>query len=207
LLLEAYALQPEPVILFNLARAYEGLGDLQKAIEAYGRYLDRDPSASDRKSIEQRIATLKKQVDDVAALEKQRDEERARAIEARRAAADAERRAELEEQRKRRPSAVPWVVAGVGVLGVGVGLVLGVVSHDHYASAVSEPFKSPAEADYAAARNFANGANAAFVAGGVIAAAGASWGLISLFSGTKTPAHPAAEAVVSPRFVGLTGRF
>src|SRR5262245_55119117 len=35
LLTEAYQLDPNPVLLYNLARAYEGLGDTPKAIESY----------------------------------------------------------------------------------------------------------------------------------------------------------------------------
>src|SRR5262249_38752530 len=35
LLAEAYKAKPEPVLLYNLGRACEGLGDLQRAIGAY----------------------------------------------------------------------------------------------------------------------------------------------------------------------------
>jgi tetratricopeptide (TPR) repeat protein len=38
LLREAYALQPEPVLLYNLARSYEELGELSHAIETYEAY-------------------------------------------------------------------------------------------------------------------------------------------------------------------------
>ena len=56
---EARTLDPQPVLTYNLARAYEGLGDLPKAADAYERYLHDDPNAPDRGSIEQRVATLR----------------------------------------------------------------------------------------------------------------------------------------------------
>src|SRR5688500_3941422 len=39
LLRRAYELHPDPTLLFNLARALEGMGDLDGAIETYERYL------------------------------------------------------------------------------------------------------------------------------------------------------------------------
>src|SRR5688572_14968776 len=39
LLNEAYALDAQPVLLYNLARAHEGLGDLDLAISTYEKYL------------------------------------------------------------------------------------------------------------------------------------------------------------------------
>ena len=62
LLEEAYALHPLPVILYNLARAYESDGEYARAIQAYERYLADDPDASDRGAIERRIETLRAQV-------------------------------------------------------------------------------------------------------------------------------------------------
>src|SRR5215212_10871269 len=64
LLQEAYRLSPEAVLLYNLGRAYEGLGDTAGALDAYTRYLAADPNAADRASIESRVATLKRQLDE-----------------------------------------------------------------------------------------------------------------------------------------------
>src|SRR4051794_1613167 len=36
---KAYELKPEPVLLYNVARAYEGLGELKRALEGYRAYL------------------------------------------------------------------------------------------------------------------------------------------------------------------------
>jgi tetratricopeptide (TPR) repeat protein len=206
LLLKAYSLHEEPVILFNLARVYEGMGDLPKALDAYRAYLDRDPHASDRGSIEQRVATLRKQIDERAALERVRDEEHRLAEEARLAAAEASMRAAAEAQNRRRPQWIPWAGAGAGVLGIGAGAILGAISRARYDSAVGDAFKAPAEADYKSAQGFATAANVAFVAGGVVAAAGTTWGLASVLG--SRPASPHGVAVLlAPQFVGVSGSF
>jgi tetratricopeptide (TPR) repeat protein len=209
LLLEAYSRQQEPVILFNLARAYEGLGDLQKAVDAYTRYLDRAPDASDRRSIEQRIATLSKQIDDRKALEQQRDEERARAEHARQAAEEAQKRAAREEEARRGAGPWPWIVAGTGLAGVGVGVALGAVSHGRYEDAVSDVYKGPAQSDYSAAQTYATGANVAFVAGGVLAAAGVAWLLVDRLTRHDRAAATGqvGGAVLQPAPNGLALRF
>jgi hypothetical protein len=80
------------------------------------------------------------------------------------------------------------------------------VSHDRYESAVAEPFKGPGQADYKSAQDYRTGANVAFVAGGVVAAAGTVWGLIDLL-GTKRRPTPRVGVVTAPRFVGLAGWF
>src|ERR1051325_4270270 len=84
LLRDAYARYPEPNLLYNLARALEGLGDRQGAIDAYERYLDSKAQIEDRPGIERRVTTLK------AELEEQRKAEAAKAEAAKAAAAQAE---------------------------------------------------------------------------------------------------------------------
>ena len=63
LLERAYSLHEEPVLLYNLGRAYEGLGENQKAIDAYTKYLEKAPEAKDRGALERRIVTLKAQIE------------------------------------------------------------------------------------------------------------------------------------------------
>lgn len=43
LLLRAYAIKPHPNVLFNVARAYNSLNELERAIEYFERYLESDP--------------------------------------------------------------------------------------------------------------------------------------------------------------------
>src|SRR5688500_927241 len=56
---ESYAVYPEPLVLYNLARALEGLGDFAGAVSEYERYLRTGGNLSDRGGIERRVGTLR----------------------------------------------------------------------------------------------------------------------------------------------------
>src|SRR4051812_39500711 len=51
LLDEAYALDPQPVLIYNKARAHEGLGHVDDAITLYDKYLVEEPTSPDRGAI------------------------------------------------------------------------------------------------------------------------------------------------------------
>src|SRR5690349_4339746 len=85
LLEEAYGLEESPTILYNLARAYEGVGESERALNAYEKYIEKEPKASDRGAVEKRIETLKQQIAERKKLAEERDAEAKRAAEARRA--------------------------------------------------------------------------------------------------------------------------
>src|SRR5262249_43510136 len=126
---EAYALTPKPILLYNLGLACAALGDAPCALDAFKRYLPAAPP--------DQTAKVKLKIGEMDAMEKARgdqaakaqeaakiaDEERAKAAEAARKADEERRRREAAEKNAKRPppSAVPWVIAGVGVLGVGAG--------------------------------------------------------------------------------------
>jgi tetratricopeptide (TPR) repeat protein len=81
LLRKAHAAYPEPILLYNLGRALEGMGDNQGAVDAYEQYLKEAKQIDDRPAIERRIATLKAQIDkardDAAkAAQEQQDQQR-----------------------------------------------------------------------------------------------------------------------------------
>jgi tetratricopeptide (TPR) repeat protein len=180
LLRQAYALRPEPVLLFNLARAYEGEGNLEQALEAYARYLSAGEAASDRASIEARMATLRHQIDERESLRRQRDEEHGRAVESRRLAALAPER--------RPPSIAPALaVLGLGAATLGVGGILGRVANQRHAAAVDDPFRASAAEKQSQALSDARIANVLFVVGGIAAAGGSSWLAFVLFERSRTP--------------------
>ena len=62
LLKQAYAIKQDPRLLYNIAKAEEGLGNWQKAIDGYRAYLDKDPQASNRDVVAGRITVLEKQL-------------------------------------------------------------------------------------------------------------------------------------------------
>src|SRR5688572_634378 len=94
LLDEAYALDPQPVLVYNKARAHEGLGNTDEAVTLYEKYLSEEPNSPDRGAIEQRLATLKKQQED----KKKQQEEKAR-LEKEKADVE-QRKAQQKEQEK-----------------------------------------------------------------------------------------------------------
>lgn len=183
LLERAYELVGAAVLQYNLARAYEGNGDLERAVAAYERYLAEEAEVKDRGAIETRIATLKRQLRERDALEQ-----------------DAARAREQASQPPPKPApstpadepapdvaVTPWVIAGVGGLGIGAGVVLGVLAQGRADDAEAEPVNQTALDVLDEAQTLATAANVAFIAGGVIAALGLTWGIVDVASSTSEP--------------------
>ena len=179
LLKEAYKLRPDPVLLYNLARAYEGMGALPDAVQAYTDFLAADPTAKDRGAIEARIATLRAQIDEQGRLQREA----------------AERQREREAPRPGGASPIPWIVAGLGGAGLITGAVFGGLSIARHNAAATTDAQADINGDQSRARSFATAANIAFVAGGVLAAAGVTWGIVEL--GSSHSAADRAPAAVS----------
>ncbi len=177
LLREAYVLQKEPVLLYNLARAYEGLGDLASAAKAYEDFLAVQPDAKDKGAIQQRIATLRRQI-------AEREAEKRRAAE--------------RKPPEKKPSAAPWIVAGFGVAGVGTGIAFTLLSNGKHADGVKEPVQTTATHDQDVAKTDATVATVAYVAGGALAAAGVVWGILDLRASGPIP-----RVEVTPTVGGL----
>lgn len=179
LLERAYALFPEPILLYNLARAFGSLGDHERAIESYEAYLDADPQTEDREVIAARIANSRR------ILEQERERERAQ-----RQAAEAEERARLERVRRearraaeaKAPRSAPWIIAGSGALVAAAGVVFGGLSlrQRNEAEELSSAVDAAESSDRAVAFGWV--ANGSFIAGGALALVGTIWGLIDLSS-------------------------
>lgn len=180
LLREAYAVHPEPTLLYNLARALEGLGDFIGAIDQYERYLSAAQEIPDRGAIERRIATLRAHVARVAAGEDDgaaptpppASDVRTEALRAP-FAGPAPSRAEGGSRR------APWMIAGGGGVVLGGGALLGYLSQRRYDAAVAEPVQAEAVRLHDQARRLATGANVALVVGGVVAVGGVTWALLA----------------------------
>lgn len=228
LLEKAYALDPNPTLLFNLARAKEGAGDWEGTIETYRRYLEADPKAKDRAAIERRIKNIEAQLEQRRALEQKAEEERKRreAVE-RQAEEERQRREALEKERRAKPppppppappppvkmepravSPWPWIILGVGALGVGAGGVLGAMAADKHTLAVDEPVQTTAKELDDRAQGFALGANIAFAAGGAVALAGLVWGIVDVATlGEKTKPDVVVGPSAERAGVVITGTF
>ena len=208
LLLEAHTLDPQPVLLFNLGRAYEDLGQLDAAIATFTRYLGEDPNAVDRGAIEQRIETLKRQRDERAALEKQRDAERTRADAEK---AERERKEREVAHASRARSIGPYIVAGIGVAGVATGVVFGLLSKSKHDDASAPSTTQQDAIDLQdTAKSFATISTVSFIAGGVLVAAGATWWILDGKAATKQGTAPSPTSFrvgVAPGFLILQRGF
>lgn len=61
----AHALDPSPILLYNMARANEELGRPAASIERFEQYLEASPDASDRADVERRIRVMRAIVDNI----------------------------------------------------------------------------------------------------------------------------------------------
>jgi tetratricopeptide (TPR) repeat protein len=199
LLREAYTLYPEPLLLYNLGRAQEGLGDAAGAVESYERYLDTAKQIKDRGAIERRIATLRAQ------LEKAERDERRRI-------ADEERRRREAEERERNPPPIvvrspletygPWITMATGGAVVATGLFFGVHAQATHDDALATPIQRDAAALQESAERSARIANVLFVIGGVALAGGIGW-KIWQWQSDGAPAATSAQLTVAPGSVAV----
>lgn len=190
LLRRAYELHADPTLLFNLARALEGMGDLDGAVETYERYLAEAGSAPDRGAVERRLVTLREQRDRLA-----------------RADSNSETTAPTVEPPP--PSGggvtidpIGWIVAGVGLAMIGGGAAFGVVSQDLDGQAAAAPVMVDAVDLHSQAETMAILADVFFVAGGLAVAGGVIWGIATIGS-----EEDAVTARFGPGSVELRGRF
>ncbi len=204
LLQKVYALTKDPVVLYNLARAYEGARADSEALAAYQHYLTALPRAPDAAAIERRISALKLRIADRQALEAQRDEERRRAEEQRQQAQAAELKAAHALAQTRELSPAPWIVAGGGALVLSGAVAFGIAALAKRDSAVSATSAGAAQNDLGLARTFATTANVSYAVGGAVTAAGLSWGLWKL--ATRDKALPVALSV-GPGSLMVGGHF
>jgi tetratricopeptide (TPR) repeat protein len=195
LLKEAYGLDPQPVLLYNLARAYEGLGDLDAAIDGYERYLAQNPKTEDKGAIEQRLVTLKRLRDDRNAAAKQHEE-------------DQKKKSAPPPPTSPPPAPThtiyPYIVAGAGGVGLVLGSVFGLMALSHRSDARSEPTQQRAIDLDNQAQSLATVSTISFIAGSVLVAGGVAWWVLEE-KGMTGSASPSVRVGIAPGFVGATG--
>jgi tetratricopeptide (TPR) repeat protein len=181
----------DPVLWYNLGRAYEGAGEATAAIEAYERYLEGSPNAPDRDDVRDRISRLEIPDDPeeppaVVVPVPQPEPVVPSPIDAR--------------SRPRVPLVVPWLVFGAGGAGIATGAVFGVLARRSEREAADAFSQVEAREIHDRARRRALAANVSFAVGGAIAAAGLTWAIVATVQRNES-------ARVRPHGLGIAGRF
>jgi tetratricopeptide (TPR) repeat protein len=199
LLRESYDVYPEPLVLYNLARALEGAGDFEAAVAEYERYLRSSQNLNDRGGIERRVVTLKAYI----------------------AAAGSGRLEGLPTSTQIGPATgppsgggardrgarawIPWAIAGAGVAVVAAGAVTASMSDSWHDEAVREPIQAEAVRLQDKAEDLASTGTILLIGGGALAVGGTVWGVIELRRGKRaeTPRPGSARLRVAPAYVGV----
>jgi tetratricopeptide (TPR) repeat protein len=188
LLEEAYGLYPEPLLLYNLGRAQEGLGDIPGAVDSYERYLKDGKQIQDRGAIERRLETLKAQLASRDEEQKRLAEEetrRKKAEEDQKQAEEDRKQAEAERLRLEQAARAnarspletwgPWITIGTGGALVATGFLFGARASSTHDDAVAAAVQRDAVELQHSAERSATVANVVFVLGGVAIAGGVGW--------------------------------
>lgn len=199
LLKAAYRLSPEPVLLYNLARAYEGKGMLREAADEYARYLETPGEIPDRGAIEAKVKTLR----ELADKQEQPTEPPPDPVPP---PPEPVPPPPPPEDEGESINPVPWVIAGVGAVGVGVFGVLGGVALGKNSDAEVAPSQQEVADTRASAEDLALGATIALIVGGVALGAGVGWGIFDLTTADE-PGEVSLRLDVGPGALRATGRF
>jgi len=189
LLREAYELEPEPVLQYNLARALEGAGLDVEAVEAYELYLSTEDEA-DAAAARSRLEVLRRRISD-------REELEARV---RTAAQQGMEIAPQSPTPAAEVDATPWIIAGAGGLLLIGGAALGGAMLDRSDAATNAATHAEAAGAVADAEALAVAANAMFGVGSLIASLGLIWGLVIL---NTDASEPSARIEIGPRSLSL----
>ncbi|MGK0358944.1 MAG: tetratricopeptide (TPR) repeat protein [Bradymonadia bacterium] len=186
---KAFKLDSSPVLLFNIARCHEEMGDVAQARDNFRAYLERVPDAADRADVERRIRVMQ-----AVALRSTPPPPVAP-------------RSEPPRSAPPRPAPPPdppylaWGVMAGGVVATGVGLYLGLHAADaetQYTAELRDAARKRRLGDDA--ESAALRANVAFGIGGALLVGGAVlWWLGA--------ADAPVQVGVSPDGVGVSGQF
>ena len=175
----AYKLDPVPVLLYNLARCHEELGDYAKAIENYELYLTRQPKATDRVNVQERIRQMK--------IRQRREASQARAAEEQRKAAQRKADQDAAAALDAKASATPldagdlwgYGLISAGSLGIGLGIGMGVLARSKAESQRTSTSQSRIDTLADEASSAQTWANGGYIAGGLLVAAGVTLVIIN----------------------------
>lgn len=174
---KAYATDPNPNYLFNIGRVYEEKGDLEKSVEYYQRFVGQSGvDLESRQAATERLKVLREALAQMKGDEEPGDgeppkDEGTDPTPVDQPPADT---GEDEQAAKRKKTLriTGYSLMGVGAVGLIVGGVFGGLAQGSVKDADADPFVDRQEAFRERARTQARVADAMFITGGVLAAAG-----------------------------------
>lgn len=209
---KAYAADPQPNYLFNIGRVYEEKGDLENAVVYYQRFvgqsgvdLESRQAATERlKVLREALAQMKGEGTDEPPKDEPPKDEGTGEPQVDQPVADDGEDAKA-AKRKKTLRITGYSLMGVGGVGLIVGAVFGGLAQASVKDADADPFVDRQQAFRERATTQAHVADAMFITGGVLAAAGLVLVLTTL-GGKKAKADVAKSVwspVVGPQQVGL----
>lgn len=205
LLREAYRLNPDPILQYNLARSCEQLGDYVCAIDAYETYLAA-AEPSDRVSVEARLARCRARL----AARRPVTPVSSSATPLPTPPTTAARAWLRDPSRPRQPprNVLPLVVTGAGLSAVAGGLGLVMAARSTHDAAVSDPSHTGAARKNDRAESLMRAGNITLVAGTAVAAAGILWWAVEGRSGRSAAPEPGRTTIrVGVGYLGLSRAF
>ena len=167
----AFALDPVPVLLYNLARVEEAAGQDRAALARYQEYLRRFPRAEYRALVERRVEVLASKLKDrrtrAADVKTYRPPPTPTIVEA-----------DPDADEEGGSIAGPVTLLSVGAAGVATGAVLGFLSRARYDDANAASDQQTALRQFGQSQDLGQGANIAYAIGGAAIAAGLLWWLL-----------------------------
>jgi tetratricopeptide (TPR) repeat protein len=189
LLLEAFALHPQPALRIALARAHDGAGDTGEAIAHYEAYLEEEPDAADRGEIESRLDALRARA---------REEQGTPAPPPPPPPAGPDATAPL----------VGYALIGFGVAGLAAGGVLaGVAASELDTATRASTTQREALATYGRAQEHGNVAIVLLAGGGALAMAGLVVALVTGESSPPPAVRPGARVLLGLGELSIEGSF
>lgn len=184
---QAYAADPQPNYLFNIGRVYEEKGDLEKAVEFYQRFVGQSGvDLESRQAATERLKVLREAVAQMKADEKADDEGTEETTDegtdettdggtdetTDEGATDEDATDEQAAKRKKILRITGYSLLGAGGGALIVGAIFGGLASSSADEADADPFVDRTLALRDRARGQARVADAMFITGGILAAAG-----------------------------------
>lgn len=215
---KAYAADPNPNFLFNIGRVYEEKGDLENAVVYYQKFVGQSGvDLESRQAATERLKVLREALAQMKGEEKnppedttdeQPEDTTKPLVDQPPADAGEDDKA---AKRKKTLRITGYSLMGAGGVGLIVGAVFGGLAQGSVKDADADPFVDREQAFRERATTQARVADAMFITGGVLAAAGLVLVLTTLGGGKKAKGNDVAKRVwspvVGPQRVGLGLRF